>query len=103
MFLATQVPLGSVWAILPKTRPHVLLMPSMAAREPLGLMAISMEGTPSASQYWVAIWPAAARAAMTSSEAWNFPSPWETGTRWMSPMVEVASHGESVLTTFVRA
>ena len=38
MFLATWVPARSEWAILPKTRPQGVVMPSMAASEPFGLI-----------------------------------------------------------------
>ncbi len=50
-------------------------MPSMAKTEPLGLWAMSIDGLPARSVYWVAIWPLAARVFTSSSDAMNLPSP----------------------------
>ena len=78
-FLATFVPRRSVWPILPRTLPHGLVMPSMAKTEPLGLLVMSMDGLPTISVYWVAIWPLIANERTSSSLAMNLPSPCENG------------------------
>jgi hypothetical protein len=103
MFLATRVPARSVWPILPRMRPQGEVMPSMAPSEPFGLWAMSIEGEPDSSQYWVAIWPVAASWAMISGLAKKRPSPWESGMVWMSPGWLLENHGESVLVTRVWA
>ena len=68
-------------------------MPSMAQAEPLGLAAMSREGLPWASTYWVAIWPFFANCSSTLRGATKRPSPWEMGTLYTSPTLDLSIQG----------
>ena len=83
-------------------RPSGLVMPSMASTDPFGFTSRLIDGTPCSSTYCVAIWPFAANWAASSGDATKRPSPWLTGTVWMSPTSQRLSHGDRFDATRVR-
>ena len=101
MFMATASPRRSECAILPRIRPSGLVMPSMANRLPLGFTARSIDGTPTASTYWVATWPFYTSWASSPSGATKRPSPWEMATVVTSPTAIWLNQGERLEATRV--